>query len=77
MRNWTHKARQPRKHKRALGKVYRVGVAGLTRDEARRFRQCHFVKGSRPRKVGSHIAMGDSSTINARLRRERLEAGRA
>ena len=73
MRNWTHKARMPRKHKKASRKVFGPrGIKALTQSELRRYRQCHFVHGSRPRKVGAHVAMGDTSTINARLRRERL-----
>lgn len=74
---WTHKARMPRKHKKATRKVYGpLGLKALSPNELHRYRQCHFVRGSRPRKVGAHVAMGDTSTINARLRRERAEADR-
>lgn len=75
--NWTRKARTPRKTKKAQRKVYAAGsLAILTPTERRRYGRCHFTHGSQVRNVGAHVAMGDTSNINARLRRERMEARR-
>lgn len=63
------KRRVPRKTKKAINKL----IAGTpwTPMERRRLGRCLFLRGGKPRKVGSHVAMGDTSRINAMIHIER------